>query len=91
MNEFVLLHSPDVVDVLDHVQDGDVPLPAVVAEVAGEEVDHDQAADLRHPLEHVIKNISSKENTIRNSPLTQALNCSCTADLIRAKYWSIYN
>ena len=58
MDEFVLLLPPDVVDVLDHVEDGDVPLPAVVAEVAGEEVDHDQAADLRHPLKHVIKNIS---------------------------------
>ena len=48
---------PDVVDVLDRVQDGDVPLPAVVAEVAGEEVDHDQAPDLRHPLKHVIRDI----------------------------------
>ena len=35
--------------------------------------------------------IAIKENTIRNSPLTQALNCSCIADLIRAKYWCIYN
>ena len=53
LDEFVILHSPDVVNVLDHVQDGDVPLPAVVTEVAGEEVDHDQAPDLRHPLSSV--------------------------------------
>ena len=32
--------------------------------------------------------VEVKENTIRNSPLTQALNCSCIADLIRAKYWA---
>ena len=57
LDEFVILPPPDVVDVLDHVQDGDVPLPAVVAEVAGEEVHHDQAPDLRHPLEHVIRDI----------------------------------
>ena len=47
-----------MVDVLDHVEDGDVPLPAVVAEVAGEEVDHDQAPDLRHPLQDVIGDIA---------------------------------
>ena len=33
----------------------------------------------------------TKENTIRKSPLTQVLNCSCIVDLIRAKYWGIYN
>ena len=47
-----------MVDVLDHVEDGDIPLPAVVAEVAGEEVDHDQAPDLGHPLEDVIRDIA---------------------------------
>ena len=47
-----------MIDVLDHVEDGDVPVPAVVAEVAGEEVDHDDAPDLGHPLEDVIRDIA---------------------------------
>ena len=78
MNEFVLLHSPDVVDVLDHVQDGDVPLPAVVAEVAGEEVDHDQAADLRHPLEHV--NIKGAAVNFKEADITWSTSSGVRED-----------
>ena len=32
-----------------------------------------------------------QEKYIRNEQLTQALNCSCISEWIRAKYWGIYN
>ena len=58
MTSSCLLISPDVVDVLDHVQDSDVPLLALVTEVAGEEVDHNHAPDLQHPLEDVVRDVA---------------------------------